>query len=89
MSRSYARSERAVRPGWVLAALGTVATTALTPNRSLALPLPLCARLLVEAALAELGIEARPLDLALETAQGPVEAFVLLNDDFQEDLQMR
>ena len=51
-------------------------------------PLALRAGLLVEAALPQLGVESRPLDLALEAAQGPLEAFVLLNDDFQLTTQV-
>lgn len=47
------------------------------------LPLALRAWLLVEAALPQLGIESRPLNFAFEAAEGPLEALVLLNDDFQ------
>ena len=49
------------------------------------LPLPLSAGLLVEAALPELGVEAGPLDFPLEPAESPVEAFIVLDDDFQAD----
>jgi len=73
--------EAAVRSAARVAAL----TATLTANRGLLLPLPLRARLLVEATLAELGIEAGPLHLSLETAQGSLEAFVFLDLDFQED----
>ena len=62
----------------------TAFPTSLTPDRGFTLPLPLSARLLVEAALAELGVQAGPLNLPLEAAQGSVEAFVLLNENFQE-----
>jgi len=60
------------------------ATAAFAPNRGFALPLPLSAWFLVEPALAEFGVEPGPLDLPLEAAQGPIEAFILLNEDFQE-----
>ena len=45
--------------------------------------LPLRARLLVEAALPQFGVQARALHLALEPAKGPLEALVFLDDDFQ------
>ena len=57
----------------------------LPSNGGFPLSLPLSARLLVEAALAELGIKAGPLNLPLETAEGPVEAFVVLDENFQTD----
>ena len=57
----------------------------LPPNGGLPLPLPLGAGLLIEAALTQLGVEAGPLNLPLETAQSPVEALVVLDDDFQTD----
>ena len=62
--------------------VATLATT-FPPDRCFTLPLALSARLLVEAALAEFGVQAGSLDLPLEAAQGPIEAFVLLNEDFQ------
>lgn len=65
------------------AALGAALTPALAADRRFALPLALGAGLLVEAALAELGVEPRPLDLALEAPQGPLEALVVLDGHFQ------
>jgi len=60
-------------------------TTTLAANRGLLLPLPLGAGLLVEATLAELGVETGTPDLTLEAAQRTLEAFVFLNLDFQLD----
>ncbi len=56
----------------------------LTADGRLAFPLPLRAGLLIEAALAELRIETRPLYFALEPAECPLEALVILDGDFQE-----
>lgn len=64
--------------------LAPALTTSLTANCRLTLPLPLGARLFVEAALPEFGVETRPLHLTLETAKGPLEAFVVLNGYFQK-----
>lgn len=64
-------------------------TPPLAPDRGLALPLPLRARLLVIAALPEFGIQARPLHLPLEAAQRAIEALVVLYDDFQDDHILR
>jgi hypothetical protein len=58
-------------------------TAALPADGGLALPLALRAGLLVEPTLTELGIEARALNLTLETAERPIEALVVLDDDFQ------
>jgi len=58
-------------------------TTAFTPNGRLALPLPLGARLFVEATFPKFGVEPRSLHLALEPAEGPLKAFVVLNRYFQ------
>ncbi len=66
-------------------ALGTALTPTLTANRRLALPLPLGAGLLVEAALPKLGIESRPLHFALETTQCTLKALVVLNGHFQRN----
>lgn len=52
-------------------------------DRCFPLPLALSARLFVEPAFPQFGIEAGPLHLSLEAAQGSLEAFVLLDDDFQ------
>ena len=57
----------------------------LPPDRRLALPLSLGTGLLVEATLPKLGVETGPLDLSLETAKGPIEALVVLDDNFQTD----
>src|SRR5690606_26812888 len=57
---------------------------ALAPDRGLALALPLRARLLVEAALPELGVEAGALHLPLEAAQRPLETLVVLYRYFQK-----
>jgi len=57
----------------------------LPPDRSFPLPLPLGAGLLVEPALPELRVEPGPLDLPLEPAKCPVEAFVVLDENFQTD----
>ena len=59
-------------------------TTSFTPNGRFTLPLPLSARLFVEATLPEFGVETRSLHLTLEPAKGPLEAFVVLNSYFQE-----
>ena len=64
--------------------LAPALTTSLTANCRLTLPLPLGARLFVEAALPEFGVETRPLHLTLEPAKGPLEAFVVLNGYFQK-----
>ncbi len=58
----------------------------LTPDGRFPLPLTLGARLLVEPALTQLRVQSRALDLALESTQGAVEAFVLLDDYFQNTL---
>jgi hypothetical protein len=57
----------------------------LPPDGGLSLPLPLGAGLLIETALTELGIQTRPLNLPLEPAKSPVEALVVLDDNFQTD----
>ena len=64
--------------------LAPALTTSLTANCRLTLSLPLGTRLFVEAALPEFGVETRPLHLTLETAKGPLEAFVVLNGYFQK-----
>jgi hypothetical protein len=53
------------------------------PDGCFPLPLPLGTGLLIETPLPELRIEPGPLDLPLEPAQGPVEAFVVLDKNFQ------
>lgn len=68
----------------VLYALPTLPTPLATDRRFL-LPLPLGTGLLVEATLAQLGIETRALHLSLEAAQRAVETLIVLNDDFQDD----
>jgi hypothetical protein len=73
--------EGGFRTLWPLAPL----PSPLSPNGSFPLPLPLSTGLLVEAPLPKLGIEAGPLDLSLETPQCPIEAFVVLNENFQTD----
>ena len=63
--------------------------TALPPplptNGSLSLALSLGAGLLVETTLPQLGVETGTLDLALEPAQCPLEALIVMYDDFQSD----
>lgn len=59
--------------------------TTFAANRRFPLPLPLCARLLVEAPLAKLGVKAGALNLPLELTQGPLEVFALLHDHFQSN----
>jgi hypothetical protein len=49
------------------------------------LPLALGAGLLIETTLPELRVEAGALDLPLEPAKSPVEAFVILDNHFQTD----
>jgi len=71
-------------PVWMLRPLAPLAPP-FSPNRSFPLTLPLGAGLLVEAPLPELGVEAGPLNLPLETAQRPIEAFVVLDENFQTD----
>jgi len=55
------------------------------PDCGLALALPLGAGLFIEPTLPELGVQAGPLDFPLEPAEGPIEALVILDDDFQTD----
>ena len=57
----------------------------LPPDGRLSLPLPLSAGLLIEATLTEFRVEAGPLDFSFEPAKSPVEALVVLDDDFQTD----
>ena len=57
----------------------------LPSDRSFPLPLPLGAGLLIEPPLPKLGIEPGPLNFPLEPAEGPVEAFVVLDENFQTD----
>jgi hypothetical protein len=54
-------------------------------DSGLFLPLALGAGLLIETTLPELRVEAGALDLPLEPAKSPVEAFVILNNHFQTD----
>ncbi len=68
-----------------LAAPGAALAPALPTYGSLTLTLALGARLLVEPALPELGIEPGPLDLTLEATERPLEALVFLDRYFQGD----
>lgn len=61
----------------------TALPTTLATDRGLTLPLPLCAGLLIETALAELGIQAGTLNLTLEATQRPLETLVVLNLNVQ------
>jgi len=54
-----------------------------TPNGRLALPLPLSAGLFIKTTLPELGIEAGSLNFSFEPTECPIEALVVLDDDFQ------
>jgi len=79
---SWERCSAAGSPDATLAS-GATLSAPLSADRRLALPLSLGAGLLVVPALAELGIQTRPLHLSLEPAQCAVETLVVLNDDFQ------
>jgi hypothetical protein len=57
----------------------------LTPDGGLTLPLPLGAGLFIETAFPEFRVEAGPLHFPLEPAEGPIEALIVLDDDFQTD----
>ena len=71
---------------WGLAASsGATLTSPLPTNGGLALTLALGARLLVEPTLPELGVETGPLDLPLEATKRSLEAFVVLNRNYQLD----
>jgi len=61
---------------------------ALPANRGFALSLLLGAGLLVEAALPELGVEPRSLNLPLELPESSLEALAVLHDDFQRWLPL-
>ena len=80
---SFCRSDPLLARGRSRLNLAPALTTAFTSNGRLALPLPLGARLLVEATLPEFRIEPRPLHLTLESAECPLETFVVLNRYFQ------
>jgi hypothetical protein len=71
-----------------LAAIPTLAA-ALTPDGGFALPLPLSARLLVVATLAQLRVQTGALHLPLEAAERSVETLVVLDDDFQKNRTSR
>lgn len=60
-------------------------TTALTADRSFPLPLALCAGLLVEPPLPQLGIETGALNFALEATKSPLQALVVLDHDLQKN----
>ena len=69
---------------WGLAAsCGATLTLPIPTYGGLAVTLALGARLLVEPALPELGVETGTLDLPLEATQRALEAFVVLNRNFQ------
>jgi hypothetical protein len=53
------------------------------PNSRLTLPLSLSAGLLIETPLPEFGVEAGPLNFSFEPTESPIEALVVLDDDFQ------
>ena len=55
------------------------------PDSGFTLPLPLGAGLLIEPAFPKLGIEPGSLHFSLEPAECPVEAFVVLDENFQTD----
>jgi len=63
----------------------TPLTPTFPPNRGFPLPLPLGTGLLIEPTLPKLGIEAGSLNFSLEPAECPVEAFVVLDENFQTD----
>jgi hypothetical protein len=63
----------------------TTLPTTLPPNGRFPLSLPLSTGLLVEAPLPQLRIETGTLHLPLEPAKSPIEAFVVLDDNFQTD----
>ena len=67
--------------------LGPLASLAPTfPSDSgFPLPLSLGAGLLIEPALPKLGVEPGSLNFSLEPAECPVEAFVVLDENFQTD----
>src|SRR5690349_30303 len=61
---------------------GDTRATAILADRGVHLPLPLLARLLEVTMFAKIGEDARLLALLLEPLERPLEALVIVNDDF-------
>src|SRR5688572_25565143 len=73
----------AVRRASATLAAGDTRAPAVLADRGVHLPLPLFARLLEVTVLAKVGQDPRLLALLLEALQRPLEALVIVNDDFR------
>jgi len=72
-------------PAWTRSGSLAPLPSPLTADGGFSLPFPLCTGLFVETTFPELRVEPGPLYLPLEPAQCTVEAFVVLDENFQTD----